>query len=123
MALGSLAISGGMSKQEKERLMYMDGKLVWSAAMGSGGVSSATAPDEVDYIVARALSGKGGIAVVGCVRIARGCTGNIPLYYRNANSSGYDYGKITFTSAGKISYTYPSNTLMDTFTVEGYQYI
>ena len=35
MALGSVAVSGGMSKKEKERMMYMDGKLVWSAAMGN----------------------------------------------------------------------------------------
>ena len=26
MALGSVAISGGMSKKAKERMMYMDGK-------------------------------------------------------------------------------------------------
>ena len=32
MALGSVSVPG-MSKKTKERLMYMDGKLVWSAAM------------------------------------------------------------------------------------------
>ena len=56
MALGSVAISGGMSKKTKERLMYMDGKLVWSAAMGVSGGLSATAPDTVDYIVARPMA-------------------------------------------------------------------
>lgn len=34
MALGSVSVPG-MSKKTKERLMYMDGKLVWSAAMGA----------------------------------------------------------------------------------------
>ena len=55
MALGSVAISGGMSKKAKERLMYMDGKLVWSAAMGTSGGLSATAPDTVDYIVVKPM--------------------------------------------------------------------
>ena len=45
MALGSVAVSGGVSKKTKERMMYMDGKLIWSAAMGKSGSSSATAPD------------------------------------------------------------------------------
>ena len=44
MALGSVAISGGMSKKTKERLMYMDGKLVWSAVMGASSGMSTTAP-------------------------------------------------------------------------------
>ena len=56
MALGSVAISGGMSKKTKERLMYMDGKLVWSAAMGSSGGTSAKAPDTVDYLVVKPVS-------------------------------------------------------------------
>ena len=37
--------SGGISKKAKERMMHMDGKLIWSAAMGKSGSSSATAPD------------------------------------------------------------------------------
>ena len=56
MALGSVAVSGGMSKKAKERLMYMDGKLVWSAAMGMSGGLSATAPDTVDYIIVRPMA-------------------------------------------------------------------
>lgn len=56
MALGSVAVSGGMSKKAKERLMYMDGKLVWSAAMGTYGGLSATAPDTVDYIIVRPMA-------------------------------------------------------------------
>lgn len=56
MALGSVAVSGGMSKKTKERLMYMDGKLVWSAAMGMSGGLSAPAPDTVDYIIVRPMA-------------------------------------------------------------------
>jgi hypothetical protein len=56
MALGSVAVSGGMSKKEKERMMYMDGKLVWSAAMGASSGMSTTAPAEVDYIVVKPMA-------------------------------------------------------------------
>ena len=44
MALGSVSVPG-VSKKAKERMMYMDGKLIWSAAMGESGSSSVTAPD------------------------------------------------------------------------------
>ena len=56
MALGSVAVSGGMSKKEKERMRYMDGKLVWSAAMGASSGMSTTAPAEVDYIVVKPMA-------------------------------------------------------------------
>ena len=80
MALGSVAVSGGMSKKTKERLMYMDGKLVWSAAMGTSGGTSAKAPDTVDYLVVKSVAvdyadssynGKMSPGATG-VRVARG---------------------------------------------------
>ena len=37
-------------------MMYMDGKLIWSAAMGSSGGTSAKAPDTVDYLVVKPVS-------------------------------------------------------------------
>ena len=52
MALGSVSVPG-VSKKAKERMMYMDGKLIWSAAMGESGSSSVTAPDGVDYIIVK----------------------------------------------------------------------
>lgn len=81
MALGSVAVSGGMSKKEKERMMYMDGKLVWSAAMGASSSMSTTAPAEVDYIVVKpmALAFTSSIAYsqqkngTGCPRRLRSC--------------------------------------------------
>lgn len=82
MALGSVAVSGGMSKKTKERLMYMDGKLVWSAAMGMSGGLSATAPDTVDYIIVRPMAmtiSSSGSAYTQPkdARVARGGTGNV----------------------------------------------
>ena len=125
MALGSVSVPG-TSKKAMERMMYMDGKLVWSAAMGNSGGLSVTAPDTVDYIVVRVTSvhsttGKD-------TKIARGCSGNIALWqYSNLSSSsgdlGYYYGKVSFASEGKISVSYPKNNYNDYFTVEGYQYI
>lgn len=56
MALGSVAISGGMSKKTKERLMYMDGKLVWSAVMGASSGMKHHCPGEVDYIVVKPMA-------------------------------------------------------------------
>ena len=55
MALGSVSVPG-VSKKAKERMMYMDGKLIWSAAMGSSGGTSAKAPDTVDYLVVKPVS-------------------------------------------------------------------
>ena len=54
MALGSVSVPS-MSKKAKERMMYMDGKLIWSAAMGPAGSSSVTAPAGVDYIIVKQL--------------------------------------------------------------------
>ncbi|MBL6450786.1 MAG: hypothetical protein JNG54_03890 [Faecalibacterium prausnitzii] len=131
MALGSVAVSGGMSKKEKERMMYMDGKLVWSAAMGTSGGLSATAPDTVDYIVVRPMamttpSSGSAYAQPKDARVARGGTGNVAWYqtsgsYSNARS-GYSYGQIAFDASGKITLYYPWDSNNEYLTVEGYHY-
>lgn len=127
MALGSVAISGGMSKKAKERLMYMDGKLVWSAAMGTSGGLSATALDTVDYIVVKPMSiPSSGYAQSKDARVARGGTGNVAWYqttgsYSNARSA-YAYGKIAFDASGKITLSYPWDSNNEYLTVEGYHY-
>ena len=120
MALGSVSVPG-VSKKEKGRMMYMDGKLIWSAAMGKSGSSSVTAPDGVDYIIVKQRE-----TAYKDVRIARGCTGTTTI--RQADSSigsgAVDaYATVTFASNGKISYSYPSYHAFSSFTVEGYQYI
>lgn len=79
MALGSVNVPG-VSKKAKERMMYMDGKLIWSAAMGESGSSSVTAPDGVDYIIVKQRE-----TAYKDVRIARGCTGTTTI--RQADSS------------------------------------
>lgn len=127
MALGSVAISGGMSKKTKERLMYMDGKLVWSAAMGASGGLSATAPDTVDYIVVRPMA----MTTTSSTqpkdaRVARGGTGNVAWYQTNGSYSNartnYSYGKIAFDASGKITLSYPWDSNNEYLTVEGYHY-
>ena len=131
MALGSVAISGGMSKKTKERLKYMDGKLVWSAAMGTSGGLSATAPDTVDYIVVRPMtmttpSSGAAYAQPMDARVARGGTGNVAWRQTNGRYSnavsGYDYGKIAFDASGKITLFYPWDSNNEYLTVEGYHY-
>ena len=131
MALGSVAISGGMSKKAKERLMYMDGKLVWSAAMGTSGGLSATAPDTVDYIVVRPMammtpSSGSAYTQPKDARVARGGTGNVAWYQTNGSyntaKSGYSYGKIAFDASGKITLSYPWDSNNEYLTVEGYHY-
>lgn len=103
------------------RDVTMDGKLIWSAAMGESGSSSVTAPDGVDYIIVKQRE-----TAYKDVRIARGCTGTTTI--RQADSSNGSgavdaYATVTFASNGKISYSYPSYYAFSSFTVEGYQYI
>ena len=120
MALGSVSVPS-MSKKAKERMMYMDGKLIWSAAMGKSGSSSATAPDGVDYIIVKQRE-----TAYKDVRIARGCSGTTTIKQDDSSngSNAVDaYATVTFASNGKISYSYPQYYSFSSFTVEGYQYI
>lgn len=120
MALGSVSVPG-VSKKAKERMMYMDGKLIWSAAMGKSGSSSITAPDRVDYIIVKQRE-----TAYKDVRIARGCTGTTTVEqssYSNGSNAVNNYATVTFASNGKISYSYPNYYAFSSFTVEGYQYI
>lgn len=130
MALGSVAISGGMSKKTKERLMYMDGKLVWSAAMGRSGGTSATAPDTVDYLVVKPVSSSyvgtntNGLTSPGAteVRVARGGSAATSATQYN-NSNGFtSYVTVTFASNGTIRLSYPGTNLDSCISVEGYHY-
>lgn len=132
MALGSVAISGGMSKKTKERLMYMDGKLVWSAVMGSSGGTSAKAPDTVDYLVVKPvayvyLSGSANSVLTNPgateARVARGCSAAINAPQRNSNVFFTDYVTVTFAMDGTIRLSYPSSSLSGCISVEGYQYL
>ena len=131
MALGSVAISGGMSKKTKERLMYMDGKLVWSAVMGSSGGTSAKAPDTVDYLVVKPVtsdyqvSSYNGKMSPGAteVRVARGGSAAISAAQYNRDSTYTSYVTVTFASDGTIRLSYPSSNLGSCISVEGYQYL
>lgn len=131
MALGSVAISGGMSKKTKERLMYMDGKLVWSAAMGSSGGTSAKAPDTVDYLVVKPVSSSypsatnNGRTNPGAteVRVARGGSAATNILQYNGSYSLTEYVTVTFASDGTIRLSYPYNSLRGCISVEGYQYL
>lgn len=129
MALGSVAISGGMSKKAKERLMYMDGKLVWSAVMGSSGGTSAKAPDTVDYLVVKPVASS--IASSSStspgateVRVARGgSAATSAAQYYSSGSAFAGYVTVTFASDGTIRLSYPSDNLKGCISVEGYQYL
>ena len=107
----------------------MDGKLVWSAAMGVSGGLSATAPDTVDYIIVRpmAMTTPGSAqAQPKDARVARGGTGNVAWYqtsdsYNNARAN-YSYGKIAFDASGNITLYYPWDRNNEYLTVEGYHY-
>lgn len=135
MALGSVAISGGMSKKTKERLMYMDGKLVWSAAMGSSGGTSAKAPDTVDYLVVKPVASSypsgsnNGVTSPGATeaRVARGCSAATSASQYNGSGSSYSpftsYATVTFASDGTIRLSYPGSRLGSCISVEGYQYL
>ena len=131
MALGSVAISGGMSKKTKERLMYMDGKLVWSVAMGSSGGTSAKAPDTVDYLVVKPVtsdyqvSSYNGKMSPGAteVRVARGGSAATSATQYNSNNGFTAYVTVTFASDGTIQLSYPGSSLDSCISVEGYQYL
>lgn len=132
MALGSVAISGGMSKKTKERLMYMDGKLVWSAAMGSSGGTSAKAPDTVDYLVVKPVTSDSTSSrelSPGAteVRVARGGSAATCVCQRNGGGNSYyystNYVTVTFASDGTIRLSYPYSYLEGCISVEGYQYL
>ena len=146
MALGSVAISGGMSKKTKERLMYMDGKLVYTGAGVAGkAATSLTVPETADYIVVKMLapaafesSGStatavGAAADYGSTRIMRGGTavamvGGLKYDFRNGvQCSGAAPVQMSFAADGTLNvgaartestddYKYP-------FNVEGYQYV
>ena len=134
MALGSVAISGGMSKKTKERLMYMDGKLVWSAAMGDSSGTSAKAPDTVDYLVVKPVASSSmpgqynGLTSPGAteVRVARGCSAAITASQCTESSSYRElvsYATVTFASDGTIRLSYRYRSLNGCISVEGYQYL
>ena len=88
MALGSVAISGGMSKKTKERLMYMDGKLVWSAVMGASSGMSTTAPAEVDYIVVKPMALLLQILALTRSKKRHGLPEEAQVMYRGCNIQG-----------------------------------
>lgn len=132
MALGSVAISGGMSKKAKERLMYMDGKLVWSAVMGASGGTSAKAPDTVDYLVVKPVSSNYPVNLTNDgrtnpgateVRVARGGSAATNILQYNGSYSLTEYVTVTFASDGTIRLSYPYNSLRGCISVEGYQYL
>lgn len=127
MALGSVAISGGMSKKTKERLMYMDGKLVWSAVMGSSGGTSAKAPDTVDYLVvkpvASPVSSGNASPCATEVRVARGGSAATCAAQYNRDGTYTSYVTVNFASDGTIRLSYPFSDLNGCISVEGYQYL
>ena len=145
MALGSVAISGSMSKKTKERLMYMDGKLVYTGAGVAGkAATSLTVPETADYIVVKMLApaalessstatAVGAAADYGSTRIVRGGTavamvGGLTYGFRNGvKCSGAAPVQMSFAADGTLNvdaarmestddYKYP-------FNVEGYQYV
>lgn len=134
MALGSVSVPG-VSKKTKERMMYMDGKLVWSAAMGSSGDTSAKAPDTVDYLVVKPVASSypsttsNGQMSPGAteVRVARGCSAAINASQCDRSGNNYyystNYVTVTFASDGTIRLSYPSSSLDSCISVEGYQYL
>lgn len=132
MALGSVAISGGMSKKAKERLMYMDGKLVWSAVMGASGGTSAKAPDTVDYLVVKPVAYACGSGSASSIltnpgtteaRVARGCSAAINVIQHNRDLSFVSYATVKFASDGTIQLSYPGSNIDGCISVEGYQYL
>ena len=145
MALGSVAISGNMSKKTKERLMYMDGKLVYTGAGVAGKAATIlTVPETADYIVVKMLApaalerssdatAVGAAADYGSTRIVRGGTavamvGGLTYDLRNGvKCSGAAPVQMSFAADGTLNvdavrtdtadnYKYP-------FNVEGYQYV
>lgn len=121
MALGSVVVSGGMSKKTKERLMYMDGKLVWSAAMGTSGGLSATAPDTVDYAILTCTachSGMNTYRLLNGVRVVRGAEIRAALDGKTRCAVFFNQ------SGGLVTVGYNSNykTRTATYRVDGYHY-
>ena len=146
MALGSVAISGGMSKKTKERLMYMDGKLVYTGAGVAGKVAtSLTVPETADYIVVKMMApaalessgntstGLGTAADYGSTRIVRGGTavamvGGLTYGFRNGvKCSGAAPVRMSFAADGTLNVdavrTDTANKYKYPFNVEGYQYV
>ena len=145
MALGSVAISGGMSKKTKERLMYMDGKLVYTGAGVAGKVAtSLTVPETADYIVVKMMapaaleSGSSAVAVgtaadYGSTRIVRGGTavamvGGMTYDFKNGvTCSGAAPVRMSFAADGTLNVdavrTDTANNYKYPFNVEGYQYV
>ena len=134
MALGSVSVPS-MSKKAKERMMYMDGKLIWSTAMGAEGGTNTKAPTTVDYLVVRAVSdtsytGSNNIQKsLGAteVRVARGGSAAISVlqtFDGGPAATHYEsYSVITFASDGSISLTWPGYSVDGCISVEGYQYL
>ena len=134
MALGSVSVPS-MSKKAKERMMYMDGKLIWSAAMGPSGGTNTNAPAAVDYLVVRAVASSYSVETNHSqtspgateVRVARGGSAAISVsqfteYGSNAGSY-VSYSVIEFASNGAVSLTWPGDSVTGCISVEGYQYL
>ena len=126
MALGSVSVHG-VSKKAKERMMYMDGKLVWSAAMGSSGGTSAKAPDTVDYLVVKPVASTFSSSYTTSlgateVRVARGGSAATSATQYNGSTSFVNYATVTFANNGTIRLSYPSDSLNGCISVEGYHY-
>lgn len=105
----------------------MDGKLVWSAAMGSSGGTSAKAPDTVDYLVVKpvAISIASSTMSPGAteVRVARGGSAAIGVAQYNSSSTYMSYVTVNFASDGAIRLSYPASSLSGCISVEGCHYI
>ena len=112
-----------------ERMMNMEGKLVYTA-YGMAGKNSAAVqmPDEVDYVVIRmvapaAASSSGQTSVAadyGSTRIVRGC--NAIALVNGANGATLKVG-MSFTTGGAVS-TVAAETIQEyPFNIEGYQYL
>ena len=134
----------GFSLAEKlkrlERMMNMDGKLVYTGAGTAGkAATSLTVPETVDYIVVKMMcpttsnSGSAAAADYGSTRIVRGgaavamvggtsyefdngvkCSGAAPVQMSFAADGTLNVGAVRTDSA--LDYKYP-------FNVEGYQYV
>ena len=134
MALGSVSVPS-MSKKAKERMMYMDGKLVWSTAMGPSVGTITNAPAAVDYLVVRAVADSypagtnNALTSPGAteVRVARGGSAAISVsqFTRGRTDASYSvrYSVINFASNGAVSLTWPGDSVTGCISIEGYQYL
>lgn len=115
-----------------ERMMNMDGKLVYTGIATASGfrTNSMTVPGSVDYVVVRMPgayikqeTGSGGVGVgvaadFGSTRIVRGGTARALV-----SSSGM-FSAITFASNGTLTMGQTGGSSTDyQFNVEGYQYV